>query len=733
MKYQTLVLLLVLLAVSAAAADSPFLKDFERLYGSLNSELLSAPVEAASVRNFVYTKDLATFTFTEGRVFLARGLMGRPTTAIFIGNGKCDIEVPSHAERTNLMYTCGDSSVHESFEVCFIRMADDLDLRLKEKFTFASATLDWKEYNIATKQAQGEFFFRPILGHEHDNNFQQLRSCYERSADGYFWADFNRFTFSFDPNRPEEVRIGFEKYPNDLMTTDGVALRRKEAGIADDRGLSNLNYQTKTIGRKAELTMGGVDGNSLDRAVCDLQLLILSDSLKFTSLYLNGTLKDDSLALNGQPLDYFRRIGFPFVGVIFPRYFHRGDTVTVRVAYHGQRYVQSLPFIDNPAGAPVQVTLVAPKGNEYLVPGVTSPAEIQKGKIRITAAPAEPYKWFHFKGHVGGYTPIPQTTPGGRTLTFQKSKDLNKTNYKCFVNDDTYQPPVIAALDYFSARLGDIRGASTVTVFPLEGPSMPGLVCVPQVKCINPGSGGLYLDAGIEVSRQWFGSLMQIASHRETWLVEAAPYYMGTMFLASQTPPLQEGVFFSELLGQRDVIYTAADQGKDQPLSAGERVPLKLRVTKGSWVLHMLRYLMFDLEKNSDRTFLRFMNEFAHTPDSAPISNASFEQIAERYYGKPLGWFFDQWVYSRDIPRFDAKHTIEAQGAQWVIKGTVDTKNMLANFTMPVICRVNCEDGTTALMRQTVTSGQTSFTLGPFASKPNEFVFNEFFSVLGHE
>ena len=140
---------------------------------------------------------------------------------------------------------------------------------------------------------------------------------------------------------------------------------------------------------------------------------------------------------------------------------------------------------------------------------------------------------------------------------------------------------------------------------------MPGLVCVPQVKCILPNSGGVYLDAGVEMSRQWFGNLMNIASPRETWLVDATPYFLGTMFLRD---PLGDGVYLSELLGQRDVIYTLADLGQDQPLAAGERVPVKLRITKGSWVLHMLRYLMFDIEKNSDRTFLRFMNEYSIWP-----------------------------------------------------------------------------------------------------------------------
>jgi hypothetical protein len=730
MKRFTCVVSLFLLATAAGAADSPFLKEFKRNYSALEFDLLSAPVEVASVNNFAYEKDLAKFTFTEGKMYLARYVLDRPTTAIFIGKGRCDIDIPSHAERMNLWFACGDSAVHESFDICFIRMADDLDLRLKEKFAFTSSTLDWKDYNIATKQAQGEFFFRPIMGHEHDNNFQLLRSCYERSTDGYFWADFNRFTFSFDPNRPEETRVGYEKYPNDIITTDGAALNWKKTGNNDDRRLSDIRYQTATVGRSAKLAMGGLDGKSIDRAECTLKLVVQNDSLRFTSLYLNRTLKDDSIYLDDTPVDYYRRLDFSFMGVILPTYYHRGDTVRLRVVYHGRDYIQSLPFAENPAAAPVQVEFTAPKGYVYLVPGVASPGEIQKGKLRFTSAPVEPYRWFYFKSHAGGYDSIAQITPAGRELTFLKSKDLNKTNYECFVNDDSYQPPVMAALDYFATRFGDIHGASHTSVFPLEGPSMPGLVCVPQVKCILPNSGGMYLAAGVEMSRQWFGNLMKIASPRETWLVDATPYYLGTMFLRD---PLGDGVFLSELLGQRDVIYTLADLGKDQPLAAGERVPVKLRITKGSWVLHMLRYLMFDIEKNSDRTFLRFMNEFSHLADSTSISTASFEKLAEQYYGQPLGWFFDQWVYGRNIPRFDAKHTIEAQGDRWVVKGTVATKGMLPSFTMPVICRVTFDDGTSTLVRQTVTSGQTSFTVGPFPNKPKEFVFNEFFSVLGHE
>ena len=119
--------------------------------------------------------------------------------------------------------------------------------------------------------------------------------------------------------------------------------------------------------------------------------------------------------------------------------------------------------------------------------------------------------------------------------------------------------------------------------------------------------------------------------------------------------------------------------------------------------------------------------------DSIPTSNAGFEKLAEKYYGQPLGWFFDEWVYGRNIPKFDVKYTVDAQGSSWGVNAAVTTGNMLPSFTFPVICRVNFEDGTTTLFRQTVASGSTKLTLGPFDKKPKEFVFNEFYSVLGHE
>ena len=721
--------LILALGVGVTAADSPFLKEFKKNYGQLDIDLLNNPVELATVSNFTYEKDLARFTFIEGKVYLARYVMDRPTTAVFIGKGTCAIDIPNHTERINLWYASGDSSVRDTFSVCFIHMSDDLDLRLKEKFTFEKTSMPWKDYTV-TKQSQGEFFFRPMLLHERDNIFQQLRSCYERSADGYFWADFNRYNFLFDPNRPEQTVVSYERAGGDIVMVDGAVLQRKERDIYDDRRLSEIAYSTALVSQNIDLKMAGLDGRSIERARADLNLVVMSDSLRFTSFYINHTLKDDSMYLDGKPVDYYRRIDFAFVGVMLPKYYHRGDTIHLSVLYHGRDYVQPFPFFENPHAAPIRVHFSVPKGYNFVMPGIDSIGQPQKGKVQFTAAPAEPYRLFYFQPYAGGFDTVTQTSASGLSVHFLRSKALNKTKYSCFLSDDLYQPPVIGAIDYFTSRLGAPPGAKDLFVYPEVSQGMPGLLCVPQVKCLVDGTGGICLEAGIQASRQYFGNLMQIASPREYWMVDAIPHYLGLMSLQQ---PLGAAVFYAELQAQRNAIYTLADQNKDQPLAAGERVPPTLRITKGSWVFHMLRYLMYDLDKSSDRTFLKFLNEFNQSANSAPMTNADFEKLAEKYYGQPLEWFFDEWVYSRNIPRFDVKSKIEQQGTQWVVNATVGIKDVLPSFTMPVICRVTFEDGRHSFMRQTVTGAGSIFTLGPFPDKPGEFVFNEFYSVLAHE
>jgi hypothetical protein len=93
MKSLTIALATALLLGSLSYAESDAFKKFRSDYATLDQDLLNNDCEVAAVSNFVYRKDVATFTFTEGTMYLLRYVDDRPTTAIFIGKGNAKIDI----------------------------------------------------------------------------------------------------------------------------------------------------------------------------------------------------------------------------------------------------------------------------------------------------------------------------------------------------------------------------------------------------------------------------------------------------------------------------------------------------------------------------------------------------------------------------------------------------------------------------------------------------------------
>ncbi len=724
-----LILLFCALLVSSAVADSEYLKKFKDDYATLDQDLLNNPGEVGAIRDFVYQKDVLTLTFTEGQIFFLRYVNNRPTTAIFIGKGKATIDIPSHVERQSLKYASGDTAVSNNFEICFLRFADDFDILLKEKFPLTQKMLGWKDFTVA-KQAQGEFFFRPVIGHTYDNYFQLLRSCYERSADGFFFCDFNRYTFIFDPNRPEEVIVGYEKEGGAAQITDASIFQRKERAVYDDTAISNIPYLNTILGQEATIHLSGAEGNNIDSAMVDLTLLLKRDSAKFVNIFMHYNLDIDSVLLAGQKIDWQRRKDFAVTGLILPTYYHRDDTLALRIFYHGKNYMMPLPYTADPTPSPVKVTLIAPKDFVYIIPGMGTPEDIGKGKQKIVAEPTQPISMLQFRSYSKSYTNVEGQATSGIPLTFIKSPQINKKNFDCFVPDEIYQPAVTNALDFVAARLGNPPNAFDMTIQPEGRMSLPGHAEVTQVYCLRDGTGGIHLVAGTELARQWFGPSVRPATDREIWLADAASLYLGLMYTQSALPG---SPFYSELLYRRDIFITELDNQHDQPLATGDRVADSLRAYKGAWVMHMLRQMMFDLEKRSDRAFLKFLQEVTTTVNSRSFTNADIIRIAEKHAGIDLDPFFAVYLYGIGVPEFDVTYTIVPAGAEWNVNVNVAVNKVPATFSMPITIQVANEDGSQKFLRQMVSGPQNSFVLGPFAAKPKEIIFNEFASALSKD
>lgn len=725
--------LAVVLTVGQVRATTRSMEKFLQDYSDVSQDLLNHEMEFTVVNDFVYKKDLATFTFSEGTIYLLRYVDERPTTALFIGSGNARIEVRPHMELQSLRCVTRKETIDEDFKTCLIRMSDDFDLRLKERFSFQKGKLSWRIFNEAAKVPQGEFFFRPVIYHTYDNYFQLLRSHYERAEDGFFWIDFNRYAFCFDPNQPEEVRIGYEFEGGDFVITNAAVFGRQEHNRYEDARMSELPYPTTIIDKSGRLVMRGLDGQVIDTASVTIRLLVNADSLRFVSTFLHYNLDIDSVHFRRKPVDYHRRGDFSFVGIILPEYSRANDTLELTYFYHGKDYRSAMPYVENPRVAPHSLSFAIPKGYNYLMPGMSRIDRDVDGRDHFTVQPMTPFDNFYIQGYASDFDTIQEVTDLGITLNFVRSGAIDKL-VDCFIPDKLYRPGVLGAFNYMSSRLGGPIGTFQEFVFPLGMLSMPGVIKVPQQACVTEGTwdaiGSFDVFAAAAVARQWFGSAMQPRSYREKWLGEAAPEYVALMSIQATQGA---GPFYSNLNSRKDSVIFFLDVDRGMPLATDSRVSTTLRSNKGLWLLHMLRFLMFDLETNSDAAFRKFLHELCITTNLTPFTNADIVRLAEKHYGQSLDFFFDQWLYGAGVPKFKVEYRIETKDNLHYITGMVETSGVTDSFEMPVIMRVEMEDGSSISLRQPISAGKNELNLGPFPTRPKELHFNEYFSVLSKD
>ncbi len=725
----------VLLALSTSAfAESGEFKKFKANYKKLNIDLLNTACEVIEVENFVYQKDLATFTFDEGSFYLLRYVNDRPTTAIFSGQGRATISIPSDLERNSLRSVAKDSVVNESFEYCFIRFGDNLDAKLREQFEAKQIKLSWKIYNIA-KQGQGEVFFRPVIQHYYDNYFQLLRSCYERADDGFFWIDFNRYVLAFDPNQPEQFNLSYEFEGGDFTTTSAVVLQRREAAVYDNESISKIMYPTTSLKRHGKIKMGGSDGTRLDAAESTIKIIINRDSLKYVSLFLNRYLREDSIYFDGAKVDYYRRKDFKFIGIILPEYKHKGDTLDFTLWYHGKNFDNVLPYVDNPAVSTVSFEFEVRSGSNYYMPGKMATSSSGGKTDSFEAIPDHPYNAFYIQGYVSGTDTVKFNSDIGIQINLLRLGYINKRNFTCFIPDHIHQASVVDAFNYMTSKFGSPHAAFEIFVSPEDGLGMPGLIFAPQVTCISgkEAFGGMDLIAGNGVAQQWFGQALRPRTDRELWVGTALPNYLSLLFVENNR---NARAYYSNLFNRRDTLLNFIDRGWDKPLAAGKRLSSTLSNNKGVWMMHMLRMLMFDTEKRTTTKFMRFLRELSVVCNNYTFSNTDIIKLAEKHYGGSLSGFFEHWLYDFNIPEFNVEYSFIKKDDGHYVSGTVVTKKVGGDFTASIIMRVRLKgDGKdeSVYFRKKISGPSDTFELGPFSRELKEFKFNELFSVLSED
>ena len=258
-----------------------------------------------------------------------------------------------------------------------------------------------------------------------------------------------------------------------------------------------------------------------------------------------------------------------------------------------------------------------------------------------------------------------------------------------------------------------------------------------------------------EFAHQWWGHLVGAATYRDQWLEEGFSEFSSALVVQRTKGWGEYDRFWSEarkvILGKYPGNAMAHNQAG--PITQGWRLgtqrspsaPQAMIYSKGGYVLHMLRMLMWDgRAPNPDEKFIEMMKDYTSTYGGKFATTADFQKIVEKHMvpamnatgdGK-MDWFFQQWVYGTEIPHYAANLDVKPDGDAWHITGTIAQQGVSANFRALLPVYVEFDKGEKARVALLPMIGESTRPVDlriPLPKKPKRALVNGRGEVLARE
>jgi peptidase M1-like protein/carboxypeptidase family protein len=258
-----------------------------------------------------------------------------------------------------------------------------------------------------------------------------------------------------------------------------------------------------------------------------------------------------------------------------------------------------------------------------------------------------------------------------------------------------------------------------------------------------------------EVAHQWFGHGVAWASYHDQWLSEGFAEFAAGLFLQQAMGKKWEKDYLDFWERQRVRILEKNNFGVSPndagPLWLGLRLisPRSAQAyqgvtySKGAYVLLMLRSLMYDdkaTADNHEKAFIDMMHDFMETHRDAPASTESFRAIAEKHMTKlmdlqkngHLDWFFNEWVYGTQVPRYSFKYDVQpaAEAGKFKVHAEITQSEVDDHFVMYVPIFGDFGNGMTRITQIGVIGNSTHAMDIVLDRQPKKLALNFYKDVL---
>ncbi len=230
-----------------------------------------------------------------------------------------------------------------------------------------------------------------------------------------------------------------------------------------------------------------------------------------------------------------------------------------------------------------------------------------------------------------------------------------------------------------------------------------------------------------ELAHQWFGNLVTCAGWPHLWLNEGFASYAEAIYAEARYGPAR---YRERVLDDMRIARTGTGPViKSDTSIVRQFFDQKTVYRKGSSILHMLRGVI------GDSLFFASLRAYVHEPGLrfGVATTEDFQRVCERISGRSLGWFFSQWLYGENYPRYNYSWQVEPEGSMFAVTCTLHQTTGTTNpafFRMPVPLRISNGTRDTTFVVMNNTNPQVFRLLVPFVPSqveldPEDWILKE--------
>jgi Peptidase family M1 domain len=717
------------------------------------------------VQNLVLERDAFRFQFDSGAFHLLAPVDGHTIGAVFVGQGSYRLTPATPNELRQLALSSkadkGFEALTDRFENLLLLFTDGTLTELERHAAVQAGTPDPQAAGVHAEWLKRQR--KDFKSNFHLRILEDLLNTPGRT-DGVFLALIDGRQYppalaAVDPDGVEALRISLRLGGEDTLfwvptsEAEGIwYLCDREDEVArrqptpEKRLADSLDYRIETeVERDADIA--GQATVRFQPLVKDLRVLPVSLLPKLRIGDASYAIEAAGTEPSWKPLAWVQEDEKEDgdAAVVFPEPLPQGTTVLLRLAYKGDAVLQNVggkSFVVSARSSwypnlgvfsdPAKFELVyrIPAGLDVVSVG-RKVEERTEGKQRIsvwrTESPVQ----------VAGFN-------YGKFERHERKDEVSGFQVEVFTGTDRpYLGPEAGLVS--ASRLADsaaVDGVNSARVFTTYfgalpeshvaitqqadwsfGQSWPSLIFLPYMSFLDGtqrqalgllGANDFVNQVGFhEFAHQWWAHRVGAATYRDQWLEEGFSEFSAALVVQHTEGWGGYNDFWrharENILGRSPGNAVSHDQAG--PITQGWRLrtprspsaAAAMIYSKGGYVLHMLRTLMWDLKSETpDAGFIAMMKDFTTTYGGKSATTADFQHIAERHMvpvlnatgdGK-LDWFFDQWVYGTDIPRYVANLKVEKAGADgYRIHGQISQEGVGKNFRALIPVQVDFGKG----------------------------------------